>query len=80
MMKRALFGVVIVILLLIGAYVLWQGVQPIQQEEVAEIKRLRLEIDGLRQEHGLLLEQREELIGQLNVVRHQKQQLQGQLK
>jgi len=79
-MKRALFGVVIVILLLIGAYVLWQGVQPIQQEEVAEIKRLRLEIDGLRQEHGLLLEQREELIGQLNVVRHQKQQLQGQLK
>ena len=80
-------GVVIVIFLIIITYVLWQEWQVWQgdegqptQQETAEIKNLRLEIDGLKKEHGLLLEQREELIERLDAVRHQGQQLQAQLR
>lgn len=82
MMRQAFIGAVIITLLVIGGYLLWQNSaqNAFQPEQTAEIEGLLLEIDGLKQERQQLLEQREELIGKLDDVRNQREQLKQQLR
>lgn len=80
-MRRNLWLAVIIICLVAGAsYVLWLESRPTQQVEDGEIARLRLEIDGLRQEYGVLLEQRGQLVEQLELARRRGRELNEQLR